>query len=543
MVDKALSKGLDDPNHIPFKCFHYPIHQDKLIPGEEWFYGAFKNSSLGRCVMCRAIGYRYAWTSKYIEATAEVPRNQNLHDIEAWQKKFLDFDAFKEGVMKAEELYYKMHGPLDENGIYNYRPDNDYNYTPTTEKGPWIFAISETSSGEVFHLAVAKMLLPTQITIPVEAKYKKQDADMAGTWKKSYDLLRFYGLAKNPKTSGATEKPLHVVTEIVADTFRQNYEQQGKLFEMIRNTFERSHESDSSLSSLGSYYLNCFLRSTEQNGGQLPPPGEKESVALIFVRQSAKDDRNMSLENIRQCLLAIKQANETAPESKQTMRKFRHLILFGDVMELEDKRVTACREFCKSEGWACTIITQPWGGKADLDSKIRRFWAEYREEGHIFKPGWEGVPFQVKNLSLFLALRKQYGNNLCWIGFRSGFLDGAAFLGTPTFYIDSHVPLDVKNEPEQWLWKISDHSDRMVNASNKINTFIRLDIPKTPDWVLKVNDRNRLGAALYTYMLWGQNEPLWTVKTAILKSKKDAPNATSLAEHLVKEAMTRAPQK
>ena len=64
----------------------------------------------------------------------------------------------------------------------------------------------------------------------------------------------------------------------------------------------------------------------------------------------------------------------------------------------------------------------------------------------------------------------------------------------------------------------------MVDASNKINTFIRLDIPAAQKWALSKNDRVRLGAALYTYMLHGQEEPLWTKKVAMFANEEAKPH-------------------
>jgi len=65
------------------------------------------------------------------------------------------------------------------------------------------------------------------------------------------------------------------------------------------------------------------------------------------------------------------------------------------------------------------------------------------------------MPVEIKVMGILLALKKRHGARLACIGFRSGSLDGAAFLGIPTFSLDNKI--------------VKDRAKRIEKKNNKNN--------------------------------------------------------------------------
>lgn len=67
----------------------------------------------------------------------------------------------------------------------------------------------------------------------------------------------------------------------------------------------------------------------------------------------------------------------------------------------------------------------------DVAERVSELWASFRD-GKI-----DCLPIQVKVLGIWSALAERYTPNMCIIGHRSGFLEGAAMIGIPVFYLNS----------------------------------------------------------------------------------------------------------
>jgi hypothetical protein len=127
------------------------------------------------------------------------------------------------------------------------------------------------------------------------------------------------------------------------------------------------------------------------------------------------------------------------------------------------------------------------------------------------------MPVEVKALGIYLALRERYGDYLAFIGWRSGSLDLAGFLGIPIFCLDTvlvnnHRKALVQANPSDpsrkamvdsyafwhdnyssgdYLWNITRYPlnqtgtaadierrlERMENASKCLSSFIWIHIP------------------------------------------------------------------
>jgi hypothetical protein len=187
-------------------------------------------------------------------------------------------------------------------------------------------------------------------------------------------------------------------------------------------------------------------------------------------------------------------------------------------------------------------ITSPWQvltGEKNIHEVINNTWANFRGDKDSFLGGKkggaiDGIPYQVKVISIYLALQARYGNKLCFIGVRSGFLEAAAFLGSPVFYYNetNFIEFGIKQNYEDGtvLWngprtRELYKKDRMGRAVDALNTLICIDLTNV---VLTKSSKNirvanqgkrQLMAALYMFMLAhgppNQRGPIWEHRVAM----------------------------
>jgi hypothetical protein len=157
------------------------------------------------------------------------------------------------------------------------------------------------------------------------------------------------------------------------------------------------------------------------------------------------------------------------------------------------------------------------------------------------------MPVEIKVMGMFLALQARYSTRLACVGFRSGSLDGAAFLGIPTFSLDNVVikerarrikSADANNitnasaykrarkywrqvlSPGTYLWNPSQYGchillpkggpkfERMENMSRYMNSFVEIHLTCVLDGAASVkterlsgdNGLSHLKAAVAVYL-------------------------------------------
>jgi hypothetical protein len=97
------------------------------------------------------------------------------------------------------------------------------------------------------------------------------------------------------------------------------------------------------------------------------------------------------------------------------------------------------------------------------------------------------LPLQVKTLSIWTALCTRYHPKLCVIGHRSGFIESAALIGIPTFYLNNERWSIAKGKdymsPGDILWKPlkNPEHDRLRSFGDTVNTFIAIEVLVDPN--------------------------------------------------------------
>lgn len=181
---------------------------------------------------------------------------------------------------------------------------------------------------------------------------------------------------------------------------------------------------------------------------------------------------------------AIKGANVRAKQAGEA--PFSHIILYGDFVSKEGSRLQALATKAFTEDQIRILyISRPWlpRGKEDIgtdtdekNDNVRQFWEKFRG------PDFDPLPLQVQILAVWTALCKRYSPNVCVIGHRSGFIEGAAFIGIPVFYLNNER-VKTHLTPGDILWKPVDLNlqSRLGELANVMNTFIPIDVLNNVD--------------------------------------------------------------
>ena len=251
--------------------------------------------------------------------------------------------------------------------------------------------------------------------------------------------------------------------------------------------------------------------------------------------QALQPRAEMTYSNLRSTIQAILAASIAAMQSDSPSLVFTHLILYGDFSTLQEATdiITYTNTTATNNGLPAPkmlYISAPWR-TLKVDSlapslikkqtvQINNFWANFRGDKASFLGGAvDNIPMQVKAINIYTALKLRYANQICVIGFRSGFLEAAGFLGIPIFYMDE---TSIAGYPKlnfsdgRMLWD-RPYAQKIVNrlgeCSNRITTFIAVDVPGTKVTAtgqgssskqsieLNSQGKKQLMAALYMYML------------------------------------------
>lgn len=296
------------------------------------------------------------------------------------------------------------------------------------------------------------------------------------------------------------------------------------------------------------YWLNRYLTLTrdKQRVSKLPNTKLVKRLAVIHVRRAGSGGaatsagRDMDDANLVFVAASIGRANRVAGDANQKL--FSHIILYGDfdysggcrLQELvqwaysrgyeTNKSITKCvmedwkkemSEKNEKKGARNTsgadedaehsvrimFITRPWKKAPvlqNIDEEINDLWTEFCSCESDY------LPKHVKILAIWSALRERYGSKVCIIGHRSGFIEGAGFIGIPIFYlmnermdVPKQVPYastaksapsqnapKVKGKPQKESWRPgellwqrvqSPEDDRLRLLSSVMNTFIPVE--------------------------------------------------------------------
>jgi hypothetical protein len=204
------------------------------------------------------------------------------------------------------------------------------------------------------------------------------------------------------------------------------------------------------------------------------------------LKPNAEDDQGAQEE-----VDAAKAANrERHGETKKGYNSMENALPLSKLRKLERraKRIDSCSEKSDSTAVHVSFISRPWEAcNEDFTSKepqckeVFELWENFRN----FQV--DKLPVQVKILGIWTALCARYGNQICVIGHRSGFVEGAGFIGIPIFYLnDERESLGADSaEQNRLLFDASavpnPEQDRLRELADVMNTFIPVEAIKKQD--------------------------------------------------------------
>ncbi|KAI0128316.1 hypothetical protein BJ170DRAFT_732100 [Xylariales sp. AK1849] len=551
-TDSVKSKK-PDPSFTP--CFHCPENSDyyiakQLPPLQKKNCKTPANekvpTAVGHCEICAAYGLQAGWQAGWRSA---MGKTSMLHGND----KAISEDEIARGQAQL---------PTN----FKWKDLADTKEAP----GPFNFALDKNQFGETFHLLISAILSPSKIRIGLETASDQQK-----------ELLHFYFnsntaadvLKPDPKLNNGSKAS---ATETISYVFERN-RNQARVFRYIRDFMDMGrlvHEPPKNKyacpSYCGKYWINRYLLATQKK--KLPKSAAVDRIAVINIRRTpetkSKDAKplqarmEMTKDNLLNTLQGIIAANRVAQLDKPSANLFSHIILYGDLYpedaEEVDGKVKKWLQKMKNPGMAIEIlyITSPWrvlepatsGRPNVIHSVINTTWANFKGEKDSFLGGKDGgdidgIPYQVKVISIYLALQARYGNKLCYIGARSGFLETAAFLGSPVFYYNETNFLDFGDKQRYddgtVLWdgprtRALYKNDRMGRAVDALNTLVCIDLTKVvqnaktkgKEVFVEEQGKRQLMAALYMFMLAHtpsrEPGPMWEHRVAMRFGDQEA---------------------
>jgi hypothetical protein len=387
--------------------------------------------------------------------------------------------------------------------------------------------------GEAYHVLIC-CLLARSTGLPDLEVYKVVEGSAQNT--EIMDLFKWYKVAE-PGNPGLLITGKHETTRLVAAAFRgAGAGDQERVFKYIRKSLDCLaprkpaviNSKYYSASYAAKYWLNRYFRLTEQSSQKqkllaLPKKGDVGRLAVIHLRRNPATPlgRIMDMTNLFQCLRAIVAANDlcaTSATERIRATAFSHTILYGDFGYAEGLELVGLCEnkFTGKKLPKLYFISRPWYVKGDETYKtenetlkkkheaVFQLWSTFRHpklDGLLDQKldglpdqRFDGLPVQVKILGIFSVLADRYGEKVCLIGHRSGFVESAGMIGLPIFYLNNEqldLPLAEKtdgskreNETYSWiegdtLWNSAaltkPWNNRLRECSDVMNTFIPVE--------------------------------------------------------------------
>lgn len=339
---------------------------------------------------------------------------------------------------------------------------------------------------------------------------------------------------------------------------------------------------------LAKYWLNRYLRYTQGNK-KLPEKKDVTNLAVIHCRlyAASNDGRWMNETILQHIFQAIRRANHRAKYTNGA--RISHILLYGDFVEADGQMMKAwfakppndvrleqvfvsstsgtqhgkgnLRDLKETDDAVIEVmyVSRPWlprshGGdgnhKEETHSKVLCLWDEFRN------PDVDNMPLQVKILAIWTMLCKRYGPKVCVIGHRSGFIEGAAFLGIPVIYLDCER-LKCNENPGAMLYKPvvqEECKKRLHILANAMNTLIPVELfhskrkqkkqtkqrvseksgsknCESTEYQIKSRYDKELMAAIFMFMCcslkpWWMRKgriPGWTARVAMIHDRVESP--------------------
>nr|XP_036588173.1 uncharacterized protein CTRU02_02185 [Colletotrichum truncatum]KAF6799314.1 hypothetical protein CTRU02_02185 [Colletotrichum truncatum] len=280
----------------------------------------------------------------------------------------------------------------------------------------------------------------------------------------------------------------------------------------------------------------------------MPKLATIDNLAVVHVRNSVP--RNSEVGR----LMDRKNLDLCPTEEKLPPRRFSHVMLYGDFAYLEGE------EYQKKaaeilDGVHVSFICRPWESSSktaqsktpnsyepdekSLAQQVDDLWANFRNFNI------DRLPVQVKILGIWKVLKDRYSSQVCVIGHRSGFIEAAAIIGIPVFYLNNEridIDKDNKLRNGEFLWKAAvGEPKRLRELSDQMNTLIPVEALKnkaekdadTDREVFRKDEKfkTELRAALFMFMscqvpweYWGNMHPrpAWLARVKLIHDE-DGP--------------------
>ena len=466
-------------------------------------------------------------------------------------------------------------------------------------------ALKEDEVGEAYHVLVCRLLLKWNGThqlrkfpITIHSTKVKEESEIAAlfNWYQIPFYFEKHDTKKQVEKAVARCTSKEVATDEIGSFFARSdatptddtstWPDQAAVFNCVRAMLDPIFGTTSVRgqnlatkyfrpSYAAKYWVNRFLRLTNQD--KLPQKKDVRNVAVIHYRHEAKSmigfDMAPHLEYVAK---AIRGANLRATLAGGMT--FSHVILYGDFVSRKGRELREVIEeilvqrhlemgdqMKEAEDIKVLFISRPWLPRTqpgeevvEEEGDVRELWAAFRRikvdefappnDPRPFESGTDAVgsdplPLQVKILAIWTMLCKRYSPNICVIGQRSGFIEGAAFTGIPVFYFNIKRPEDY-TKPCDTLWRLVKGKNgphdlsRLQKIDNVINTLIPIYVLKEISKEKKIRVEKyepELMVALFTFMCCNSTErsepswgplsschlPAWTVKANMMNDECD----------------------
>ncbi|KAF4465134.1 peptidase m61 domain-containing [Fusarium albosuccineum] len=436
--------------------------------------------------------------------------------------------------------------------------------------GPTPFAakvyLAKNQFGEAFHVLICRLILEHSPGTVVGVEFEEDPGQFE-------QLFKWYKLDPLPgRTSEFSRGSKAIATQVIAAAFRsfnsgmKTIFNQDQLFLAIREHLSQPLQPIQQVplsisipypnpSETAQKYLNEYFRIANT---RLPDKSEAGRLAVIHIRGNPATPIGLVMdnENLKYVASSIKWANKACEAAGDKMIRFKHVMIYGDFTWDRGREMADALSRDIGDGVKILFLTPPWKNDGDdkkIESggkkKIRDENKKMKEEIHRL---WEKfckyesdfVPIQAKILGIWTTLCEQYHPNICVIGFRSGFVESAGFIGIPIFYLNNERSKNAQGNPGisasdvrsprrkpgqgtsslrntkkrakdagDRLWKVVENpkDDRLREVSDVLNTFIPVEALKKmgPNQTARVEEgyEDELMGALFIFMCCEFNPP------------------------------------
>ncbi|KAI9864235.1 MAG: hypothetical protein M1824_005630 [Vezdaea acicularis] len=178
----------------------------------------------------------------------------------------------------------------------------------------------------------------------------------------------------------------------------------------------------------------------------------------------------MDDENLAYVAQSVANANKIAEHASET--QFSHILLYGDFNFPTARDLKALVEKHTLDKIQVSFISRPWvytkNPEEPEDPQVDELWKRFR--GSSDEREFDHLPLQI-----------------CVIGHRSGFVEGAGFVGIPIFYLNNERESIAKEKDfmarGDTLWRpLKEYAshDRLRSLADVMNTFIPIESFGTP---------------------------------------------------------------